>query len=306
MSLECPICSADKLEVVQNQIKDSEATQVLHCENCDFEFLNTWDDVEYVKSLYEGDKYIFKHNVEDESDVGLKYDEYEVRYQQMKSYFTEKTTVLEIGCGDGKFLKKIKDHVALVEGLELSPPQVEKLRSEGFTCYDVMIDEMDPPRNYDIVCMFAVLEHVPNVRDFLDKLKNYLHEDSLLFIEVPNLNDPLVSGYEIPEFRNFYYRSIHLYYFTLKSLGKLLRQQGYSCELHTSQQASITNHFHWMHHLSGQKNGNYMTSVVPPVEIRDDFPMRDILEKTDDCYRSLLEKNDVGDLLFARAKLVKI
>ncbi|MGD2118688.1 MAG: class I SAM-dependent methyltransferase [Chromatiales bacterium] len=303
MTKECPICANEDVSLIRDIINDGNKTNVLHCSDCDLDFLETWDDVEYVKSLYDGDKYVFTHNVAADCPVGLKYDEYEKRYQWMKPYLGNQSSLLEIGCGDGKFLRMVRDDVAVAEGLELSPPQVARLRSEGFTCYDVMIDEMEAPRQYDIVCMFAVLEHVPLVRNFLDRLKNYLHPDSHVFIEVPNLNNPLVSGVDIPEFRNFYYRSIHLYYFTPTSLGKLLGQEGFAFNLHTSQQASITNHFHWMHKHQGQANGNYMTSVEPPVTILDKLPMRDVLGKVDDYYRDLLEQNDMGDLLSAHAKL---
>ena len=69
-----------------------------------------------MKSLYEGDEYVFKHNVSDDTSVGLKYDEYEVRYQWLKPFFEKSSRVLEIGCGDGKFLKKIKNDVAAADG----------------------------------------------------------------------------------------------------------------------------------------------------------------------------------------------
>lgn len=303
MSKQCPICQSTEVEFVQGKVHGDIDTNVFRCPECDLDFLETWDDVDYVKSLYEGDKYVFGHNVSPDSTLGLKYDEYSIRYNWLKPHLDKGKTLLEVGCGDGKFLKMVRDQVSLAEGLELSPPQVEKLRSEGFTCYDVMINEMDPPRQYDIVCMFALLEHVPNVRDFLESLKGYLHRDSQIFLEVPNLNDPLVSGADIQEFRNFYYRPIHLYYFTPASLERLLREAGFECTIHTSQQASITNHFHWMHNRCGQPNANYMTSVHPPVGVLDKLPMTEILEKVDDYYRHLLEEHMMGDLLSAHARL---
>jgi hypothetical protein len=144
------------------------------------------------------------------------------------------------------------------------------------------------------------------VTNFLTRLKDYLHPSSQVFIDVPNLNDLVVSGLDIPELREFYYRSIYLYYFTPISLGKLLRQQGYKWNIQTSQQASITNHFHWMYQRQGQANGNHMTSVFPPVKVLDKVPMNDVLEKVDDFYRDLLEQNNMGNLLVAHARLSKI
>lgn len=300
MSLVCPICSSKDTFIIQDQIKGGVFTNVLHCASCDLTFLETWDDVEHVKSLYSGNNYIFTHNAQ--PDRHLKYDEYQVRFDRLKPFLSKQKTLLEIGCGDGKFLHMVKDYVQCAEGLELSPPQVEKLRKEGFTCYDKMINEMTPPKKYDVICMYALLEHVPLVRNFLQVLKTYLKEGGDIFIEVPNRSNALVSGVEITEFKNFYYRPIHLYYFNPNSLGKLLNQEGYTYQLATTQQASITNHFHWMHNHKGQANANFMTSVVPPVVLNNDSVYRNILEEVDNFYRDQLIKNQMGDLLSAHLR----
>ena len=302
MNRDCPICSSKNTDLLYDRIDEIDHTHILRCVDCDLDFLETWNDIEHVKSLYEGDNYIFSHNISSSNEF-LKYDEYTKRANWLKPYLNQSSSVLEIGCGDGKFINLIKDQVALIEGVELSPPQVRKLRDEGIKCYDTMIDEMEPERTYDIICMFALLEHVPNVKNFLEKLKGYTHKDTQIFIEVPNLNDPLVKSYEIEEFKEFYYRAIHLYYFTPKSLSKLLDVSGYTSECTTSQQASLTNHFHWMHKKRGQKDANAMTSAIAPVEVNDDFPINEILDKTDDFYRKALEDNMMGDLLLAKVKL---
>ena len=234
MSKQCPICLNRDVGFVQDEIHGGVKINVFRCHECDLDFLETWDNVDHVKSLYEGDKYVFGHNVSEDGNQPLKYDEYSIRYDWLKPHLDKDKTLLEIGCGDGKFLRMVRDDVALAEGVELSPPQVEKLRAEGFTCHDVMINEMEAPRQYDVVCMFALLEHVPNVRDFLTSLKGYLHKDSQIFFEVPNLYNPLVSGVDIEEFRNFYYRPVHLYYFTHNSLKLLLNKSGFECTIQWS------------------------------------------------------------------------
>jgi hypothetical protein len=303
MSKICPICSNTDVHLVQGEIKEGVKTDVLRCVLCDLDFLETWDDVVSVKALYEGDNYVFTHNAIQDPELPLKFNEYDARYDWMRPYFSREKSLLEVGCGDGTFLRMVQQHLQIVEGMELSPPQVNRLRREGFTCYDKMLDQMCPPKRYDIVCMFALLEHVPLVRGFLEALKGYIHQDTDVFIEVPNLNDPLVSGYDVPEYRTFYYRPVHLYYFTPKSLGHLLEKAGFSYTLHTVQQASITNHFHWMHNRRGQPNANFMTSVMPPVGLLGKLPIKDVLEQVDDYYRALVQKYAMGDLLCAHVRL---
>ena len=59
MSKKCPICESKQLIQVKNNYKSSGSLEIFRCDTCDFEFLNSWDDVNHVKSLYEDDKYIF-------------------------------------------------------------------------------------------------------------------------------------------------------------------------------------------------------------------------------------------------------
>ncbi len=303
---KCPLCPKTDNKIIRQRLSEEDSTTVYECGDCDLEFLNTWDDVEYVKSLYEGDKYIFTHNAVETENVDLKFNEYDVRYKRMKPYLNKSTSLLEVGCGDGLFLDRIRNDVAIAEGIEMSPPQVEKVRSMGFTCYDEMVGELVPPRKYDVICMFAVLEHVPLVGDFLQQLKEYMHEDTHLFIEVPHRKNVLLNSYDVTSFQDFYYRAIHLYYFSAASLSKALTDAGFNVETTTYQQASFTNHLHWMHNGTGQPNANYMTSVVLPNGWRNEKEnVAAILEEMDDLYRTRLQEAGLGDLLAAHATLKK-
>ena len=80
MSCKCPICLTNKISFVQELVNADIQTKVYRCESCDLDFLDTWDNVEYVKSLYEGDKYIFTHNVGCDDKSNLKFNEYDKRY----------------------------------------------------------------------------------------------------------------------------------------------------------------------------------------------------------------------------------
>ena len=303
MSLLCPICEKKNPDPQFIFEGETRKIKVLFCDVCDFHYLDIWDDVDYVKSLYAGSKDVFTNNISEDKTSYLKYDEYEDNYKRIKPYLKKNMRLLEIGCGDGKFLHKVKNDVQDVECVELSEPQVNKLRNDGFICYDQMIEDFMPSKKYDVICLFAVLEHVPNLKSFLNRLKLFLNEKGLIFIGVPNSKNVLFSGYEIEKFKNFYYRSIHLYYFNPFSLSKILNQLDFKCELTTSQQASITNHFNWIHLNKGQKNANEMTSVKLPVDYESTSNIHKILDETDDFYRSLLEKNNLGDLLFAKVSM---
>ena len=303
MTSACPICDDTAVGRVPFDIQPTDNLEIYRCTSCELEFLSSWNNVELVKSLYANNNYVFKHNVDQTGELPLKFDEYEERVEWVKPFLDKTKSLLEIGCGEGKFLKMVQPQLSVVEGIELAEEHVSALGKQGIKCYDFFVGEKPPPREYDIVCLFAALEHIPDVGRFLEQLKGFIKSDSQIFIEVPNLLDPLVSTFDLPEFRSFYYRSIHLYYFTPKSIKKLLRKHGYDCEIKTSQQASITNHFHWMYERSGQRNGNYMASPILPVRLLESSKINRIFDAVDTEYRKLLEKEQIGDLLDVRAWL---
>ena len=105
--------------------------------------------------------------------------------------------VLDIGCGIGKFLSRAKDKAQSVTGLELNQKAVEVCRGNGLDVYNEMIGEhaKHKPGYYDVVCMFQVLEHIYDVRTFLEESIAALKKGGKLVIGVPN-NEPYFQGYD--------------------------------------------------------------------------------------------------------------
>jgi len=302
MSNKCPICNKEGINknIVSTQIK------IYCCDICNLHYLDTWDQPDEVKKLYDKSKYVFRPNI---TGQNMKYDEYKERVKRIKPYTNNNSRLLDIGCGDGTFMKMIRPFVKEVKGTEITKAQVKKLREQKYKIWDVPLQEIKPSEPFDIICLFALLEHVPNVTDFLIDLKSrFTHEKTQIFIEVPNLMEPLANCYDIPQYRDFFYRDIHLYYFSESSLKKLLEKIGFDCETHPILQASITNHFHWMHNCHGQKNTTEMSNVVLPrkplmtkTPKGNDFIK--ILDKVDDYYKELMTNDGIGDLITCRCWL---
>jgi len=315
MSNKCPICSRDSNKIVSNSVITKVTSgerlkvggripiSVLRCEDCELDFLETWNDRERAYRFYENDRYVYKPNIIEEN---RKFNEYEYRFNLIKPYLSEDTRLLEIGCGEGIFLRQARTIVSDPEGCEITVAHVNALREDGFKIWDCPAEDIEPEYSYDILCMFALLEHVPLISDFLNHLKTFSHGKSHIFIEVPNLLDPLVSYYDVSAYRDFYYREYHLYYFTPKSLRKLLNLQGFECEIWPTQQASLTNHFHWMHKGRGQANTNEMVNVTLPKALINNNTsgnktFEQILDEVDDFYRQILLNEGIGDLLSCHA-----
>lgn len=104
----------------------------------------------------------------------------EYSYAIDKLIETKGTKILDIGCGEGNYLKKIKD-TFLVRAAEYSEKSKRKLADAGI----VMDEEND---KYDFIVSFQVLEHVENTHEFIEFAVNKLNLGGHLLITVPNFD----------------------------------------------------------------------------------------------------------------------
>ena len=97
--------------------------------------------------------------------------------------------VLEIGCGDGSFMKTLINEKNInVTGLELNNYAVKKCQKEGLDVHNVLIEDfaVDHKNTFDTVCSFQVLEHVYAVKSFIKSSIEVLKSGGQLIISVPN------------------------------------------------------------------------------------------------------------------------
>lgn len=105
--------------------------------------------------------------------------------------------VLDIGCGFGNFLMRAKEKTGNAVGLELNENAVNECRKKGLSVFKEMIQQHAETHEnfYDVVCMFQVLEHIYNVKEFLEASLKVLKTGGKLIIGVPN-SEPYFLGYD--------------------------------------------------------------------------------------------------------------
>jgi 2-polyprenyl-3-methyl-5-hydroxy-6-metoxy-1,4-benzoquinol methylase len=101
--------------------------------------------------------------------------------------------VLEIGCARGGYLKKLAKEGAIAEGLEMNSDALAEAKKSGLAVFPDSIETFSQKKKlyYDVVASFQVLEHVPEVKSFLDASLTVLKPGGLMVISVPN-NDCLI------------------------------------------------------------------------------------------------------------------
>ncbi len=97
--------------------------------------------------------------------------------------------VLEIGCGRGAFLARLKrEDQNEIHGLETNAAAAAAAAALGFDVRTLSVEEQVAlePGEYDSVCSFQVLEHVPDPRGFLESCLGLLAPGGRLVLAVPD------------------------------------------------------------------------------------------------------------------------
>jgi 2-polyprenyl-3-methyl-5-hydroxy-6-metoxy-1,4-benzoquinol methylase len=116
-------------------------------------------------------------------------------HEQAAKYIRKGDKVLEVGSGDGGFLKKVTSTLnAMAVGLETNPDAVKKAVENGVEIFQSTVEEFSKnhEEEFDIVCSFQVAEHVSAIRSFIEAQLKCLKMKGKLIISVPN-NDSFLK-----------------------------------------------------------------------------------------------------------------
>ncbi|KPK81461.1 MAG: hypothetical protein AMS27_15460, partial [Bacteroides sp. SM23_62_1] len=122
--------------------------------------------------------------------------EYQVTYDDIESFIkknnSQKINLLEVGAGNGAFIKKIsprfipKEKVMCIEFSDYGRKEILKY---GINCISEDLKNINTNKfsiKFDIICMFQVLEHLDRLHVVFENLNKLSNEEALLYIAVPN------------------------------------------------------------------------------------------------------------------------
>ena len=138
--------------------------------------------------------------------------------------------ILDIGCGNGGFLKEMKRRGYDVEGTELTTASASRVSKEA----NILIHIGDPlslelsERSYDAVTFWHVIEHVRNPSEVLRKVNLLLKDTGTLFLSLPNQDSWQAKAFGKDWFHIDPPR--HLFGFGIMSLIHLLETSGFFVE----------------------------------------------------------------------------
>jgi SAM-dependent methyltransferase len=113
------------------------------------------------------------------------YEEVKPEHTTAAEWIPDGSCVLEVGCGEGAFARHIP--TCRYTGVEYSDSAAKAARSRGLnvTTEPLSLFAAKHGGTFDVVCLFQVLEHVLDPREFLDSCLSCIRGSGFLVIAVP-------------------------------------------------------------------------------------------------------------------------
>ncbi|MCU0431927.1 MAG: class I SAM-dependent methyltransferase [Bacteroidia bacterium] len=229
----CPICGstslADWMSCKDFTVSKTEF-MIQRCGACGFALTNPRPANENLGAYYESDEYI-SHSNTSKGLVSKMYQwvrKYTLRKKvEMVTSLAGKTgTLLDIGCGTGEFLNASREAGWKVTGVEPSAQARQAAKNNhGLDILDEPALATLADKSFDVITMWHVLEHVPDLPGRMQTLKRLLAPGGTLVVAVPNRNSHDAAHYE--KFWAAYDVPRHLWHFRPDDIRALANTHGF-------------------------------------------------------------------------------
>ena len=228
--VKCPICYT---EVEERNFKETYVSPYnnqeykrYECPNCD---IHWWEPLKIIPEFYESE--VFESYIAFHKGTGTRLGE---NHKAFFKYFPSNVRgkLLDVGCGDGRFLRYAKEQGFEVWGIDFDKKSVENVkRNLGIdTVFAMSLEEFykyaeEKNLKFDVITFFEVLEHQDKPKEFLEMVKGLLKEGGYIAGSMPNRERLFV---EI-EWKYYHgdYPPHHFLRFSKSSLEKALNFAGF-------------------------------------------------------------------------------
>ncbi|RLD20959.1 MAG: methyltransferase [Bacteroidetes bacterium] len=226
---QCPVCGSDKFDHIltaKDHLVSGDQFNIDHCSDCGFRFTNPRPNDDELGKYYDSDEYV-SHADEGNNLVNKLYKI--ARGFTLKSKIklinrlSKNKQLLDVGCGTAHFLEYCQQAGWQISGVE--PNDLARKQAEEKTNINIHKDLSEiESGSYDVITLWHVLEHLPNLSETINELKAMLAPGGSILIALPNY-----EAYEEQRFKEHwaaYDVPRHLHHFNQNSLGNLLNKHG--------------------------------------------------------------------------------
>jgi len=147
-------------------------------------------------------------------------------YRKWAINYVSNGALLDIGCGNGRFLKSMRELGWQVQGVEFNKKSVEQCRNDFLTVHHGDLSSAEfAQASFDVITLRHVIEHIPTPNELMAELARILKPGGRLIIETPNFASVGWSWFST----KWYAAGIpyHLMLFSPKSLQLLAEKHGF-------------------------------------------------------------------------------
>ncbi|PHS62284.1 MAG: methyltransferase [Flavobacterium sp.] len=179
---------------------------------------------ENLSKYYESEDYI-SHTDNNKGIVSYLYQTVKKRAIEKKAALINSLnngagTLLDIGAGTGDFLKQAKEANWKVSGVEPNEGAKKLAQEKGINLQETINDFNG--KTFDVITMWHVLEHVPNLEETILTIEKLLKPNGTLIIAVPNYKSFDANHYK--EHWAAYDVPRHLWHFSQTSMRKIFSE----------------------------------------------------------------------------------
>lgn len=205
-----------------------ESFQLLYNEELDMLYTSPQPSLEKIPDYYKSEDYIShtntKRNLFESVYHLVRKIAIKDKVKLIDSFVNDTKNLLDIGCGTGFFLLSAAQHNWNISGVE--PNEKARAIANQKTKNTVFnIDELlkFKPQSFDVITLWHVLEHLPNLEEHISIFKSLLKQNGTLIIAVPNY-----KSYDAVYYKNFwagYDVPRHLWHFSQFSISKIVSKE---------------------------------------------------------------------------------
>ncbi len=225
---KCPVCDSinfNKVLTTSDYLVSGESFDIVECNECTLRFTSPIPAESEIGKYYKSEKYI-SHTKRVTSIFDLVYRivrKYTLRSKRKTVVqFAQKQsgTLIDIGCGTGDFLMKMKNNGWEICGVEVN--QEARKLAESNTGSTIMNQKefFQSEQKYDVITFWHSLEHLHELKTYLQKISISLNANGVAIIAVPNYNSYDAEYYQ--KDWSAYDAPRHLYHFSSKSMINLM------------------------------------------------------------------------------------
>ncbi|MFK8272464.1 class I SAM-dependent methyltransferase [Capnocytophaga canimorsus] len=181
-----------------------------------------------LSKYYESDVYIShtdsKKTLFDKVYQAVKNINLKSKIRIISKYKKQKIQLLDIGAGTGDFVLGCKKQMHW-EATGIEPNEkARQLAEKKQICLLENYDDLKE-KSFDVITLWHVLEHIPDLENEIQKINSLLKEDGILIVAVPNYKSWDAQHYK--QFWAAYDVPRHLWHFSKTSIQKIFTPKGF-------------------------------------------------------------------------------